>query len=143
MIEVLKEIFNSIKLMLINSYKTSINIIKSISIFNVLFYVVVSILIYGFVLLTKATFKRIEERNLEVYELIKKDTITQKQKVELWYVAGFKDTLDIRIPIKNEINLYHTYRNQPYLLIESEMGHYSKVYKNIVNYKILKSNEKR
>lgn len=142
MIEVLKEIFNSIKLMLVNSYKTLINIIKGISIFNVLFYVVVIAIIYGFILLMKATFKRVEERNLEVSELIKKDTITQKQKVEFWYVGGLKDTVDIRIPIKNEINLYHTYRNQPYLLIESEMGHYSKVYKNIVNYKILKNNEK-
>lgn len=138
MIEVLKEIFNSIKLMLVNSYKTLINFIKNISIFNVLFYVVVIAIIYGFILLMKATFKRVEERNIEVSKLIKKDTITQKQKIELWYVGGFKDTLDIRIPIKNEINLYHTYRNQPYLLIESEMGHYSKVYKNVVNYKILK-----
>lgn len=142
MIKILKEIFNSIKLMLVNSYKTLINFIKNISIFNVLFYVVVIAIIYGFILLMKATFKRVEERNLEVSELIKKDTITQKQKVEFWYVGGLKDTVDIRIPIKNEINLYHTYRNQPYLLIESEMGHYSKVYKNIVNYKILKNNEK-
>lgn len=80
---------------------------------------------------------KIEESDLKVSELIKKDTITQKQKIELWYVGGFKDTIDIRIPIENKIDL-KTHRHQLYLSIESKMGYYNKVYKNVVNYKILK-----
>lgn len=69
-----------------------------------------------------------------------KETITntklKNRKVELWYLGGFKDTINIRIP-ENAKYYYEAYRGSSNIIFTTKEGYEHSEIKNVVNIKFL------
>lgn len=64
------------------------------------------------------------------------NTITLNRKVELWYLGGFKDTLNIKFP-ENGTYKFRTSKGSSTLVFETKEGYEHSSIKNVVNIKFL------
>lgn len=61
--------------------------------------------------------------------------------VELWYLNGMKDTVEIVRPIDGKYKLEYSVAHNHYLVLTDKQGFYIKDFQNVINYKILNNEQ--
>lgn len=61
--------------------------------------------------------------------------------VELWYLNGMKDTIEIERPIDGKYKLEYSVAHNHYLVLTDKQGFYIKDFQNVINYKILNNEQ--
>lgn len=61
--------------------------------------------------------------------------------VELWYLNGMKDTIEIERPVAGKYKLEYSVAHNHYLVLTDKHGFYIKDFPNIINYKSLSNGQ--